>query len=657
MTRLLSSARTRFVVVTALGLGFALLALHGRWFRAVDLKVYDIGLSVRPERALPSDVVVVALDKYSRQKAIAPPEFPISAHIREHARVIDRLTAAGARVVALDILFDQMAADLDVQPLATSLEQSGRVCAAGAIERQTLAQRSDGSAITEERLVVPISRLGDGLCCIGLVNMPLDADGVARRGSYGRAFQGRWVPSMPSILAVAARGEGIGTSPDLEAALDVDRSVARVGDSTFYIDYRSAKSGITIIPYADVLLSDGWQSQVRDRVVLVGVTEYGLSDIYQSPVAGLFGSGPDERLPGALVLAYAAQTLISRSLVWPLARPYAVSLCIGLALAASAAALGKRIFASGGLVLALIVAILAVGVLMSALRVTLLPAGVAAGVTLFTGVVGLLVGYVQTRVAAQLQQRELAEITDDLKKAAQIQQSLQPASMPVVQGVRLSGFQIACKEIGGDYYDVLDLGAGRVGLIIADVCGKGISAALLMSNLQSKVRQLAPAADSACKVVEALNRASVRVFTEGRFVTLIYAILDPGKKEFSYCSAGHMPPIRCRAGGEVGDLPQGGIPVGILPDFAWRDETVRLEPGDVLFMYTDGLSEAKAEKTEDLYGEDRIKAYLAANRDKNPEELNLGIVDAARGFSGSEHLADDITVLTLKMDVGLDLAP
>ena len=656
MTRLLSGAAIRFVVVAGLGLGFALLALHARWFQAVDLRVYDVGLGVRPERAQSSDVVLVALDKYSRQKAIAPPEFPISAHVREHAAVIDKLTAAGARVIALDILFDQMASHLDIRPLAVSFQRSGRVCAAGAIERQTVAQRNEGSAIAEERLVIPVSGLSAGLSCIGLVNMPLDPDGVARRGSYGRLFQGKWVPSMPAVLAAAARGGRVSAPGDLvqwAAAAGAGRS----GDSTFYIDYRSARGGITIIPYADVLLSDGWQGEVRDRVVLVGVTESGLSDIHQSPVAGLRGSGPDGRLPGALVLAYAAQTLVSKSLIWPLGGKYAVILCIGLVMAASTVTKGKRIFVSGGLVLTSIVAIFAVGVMLSASRVAIFPVGMAAGATLFTGVVGLLAGYVQTRVAAQLQQRELAEITDDLKKAAQIQQSLQPASMPVVQGVRLSGFQIACKEIGGDYYDVLDLGAGRVGLIIADVCGKGISAALLMSNFQSKVRQLAPAADSACKVVEALNRASVRVFTEGRFVTLLYAILDPGKKEFSYCSAGHMPPIRCRAGGEVGDLPQGGIPVGILPDFAWRDETVRLEPGDVLLMYTDGLSEAKAEKAEDLYGEDRIKAYLAANRDKNPEELNLGIVDAARGFSGSEHLADDITVLTLKMDVGLDLAP
>jgi serine phosphatase RsbU (regulator of sigma subunit)/CHASE2 domain-containing sensor protein len=640
MKQLLASGRIRLVVAAALGSGFALLALHGNWFRSVDLRVYDLGLSVRTQPVSSSDVVLVALDKYSRQKAFAPPEFPISAHVREHSQVVDRLIAAGAKAIAFDVLFDQLAPDVDVSSLASSFRRSDRICVAAAIEKQALALRGDGSAITEERLVVPSSRLGDGPHCVGLVNMPLDADGVARRGSYGRTFQGRMVSGMPVVLAVAAEGK-----PLSGPCGDVGFS----GDSTFYIDYRLVKSGITQIPYADVLLSEGWQGTVRDRVVIVGVTENALSDIYDAPLAGLSGAAQDDRIAGVLVLAHAAQTLISRSLVWPLGRAYGLGLAIGLAVLASLIALGKRLAVSVAIILGLLVALVAAGILTSALRLSILPVGALLTVTLFTGATGLLAGYIQTRVMSQLQQRELDEISTDLRKAAEIQQSLQPESIPAMAGIAVAGLQIPCKEIGGDYYDVLDLGNDRLGLLIADVCGKGVAAALLMSNLQSNVRQLAPTAASTRQLVIDLNRAAVRVFTDGRFVTLLYAVLERRSLELSYCSAGHMPPILCRADGETVDLPPGGIPMGFLPEFRWEEHKVQLGAGDIVFMYTDGLSEAVMRKTEDLFGEARIKTYLEANREKSPDDINRGIVGQAQEFSRSEHLADDITLLTLKI--------
>lgn len=648
MTRLVSSSSLRLVLVAALGAGFALLALRAHWLESVDLKVYDLGLGARPARVAVSDVVVVAMDKYSRQMAFPPPEFPISAHVKEHALVIDRLTRAGARAVAFDVLFDQLAPDLDVAPLAASLRVSGRVCMAAAVERQTLALRGDGSAITEERLVIPSERLGDAVYCLGLVNMPVDGDGVARRSSFGRVFQGRALPSMSAVLAAAADGAPLGKAWGDSCGQWIESVVEGSRDSTFYIDYRFARGGITVIPYAEVLSSDGWRDEVRGRVVLVGVTENGLGDIYGSPTLDLAGAAKDNRLPGSMVIAYAAQTLIGRSLVWPMAHASVLALCLGLAVVASVVALGRRLWVSVVLILGLIFCIFAAGVLLSALRLAILPAGAAMGVMLFTGAVGLLAGYVQTRVIAELQQRELAEISDDLKKAAQIQQSLQPTTIPAMEGFALAGFQIPCKEIGGDYYDVLALGGGKVALVIADVCGKGVAAALLMSNLQSSVRQLAPTAFSTRKMVVDLNKAAIRVFTDGRFVTLLYGILDPGKMEFSYCCAGHMPPIVCRSDGEVAELPQGGIPIGILPEFPWQEHTVRLASGDVLFMYTDGLSEAGRKKTGELFGEDRIKAFLKTNSHLSPEALNSEIVREAQGFSGSVHLADDITLLTLK---------
>jgi sigma-B regulation protein RsbU (phosphoserine phosphatase) len=350
-----------------------------------------------------------------------------------------------------------------------------------------------------------------------------------------------------------------------------------------------------------------------------------------------------------VILAYATQTLLQGSPVTHF--PPAASLFLGIVLAVAAAfiALGRKLALDVVLILSLLLGLLALGIALAALRLTILPAGLIVSVTLASAVVGLFVNYIHTRFTAQEQGRELEEISSDLKKAAEIQHSLQPESMPSLEGAQIAGFQVACKEIGGDYYDVIELADGKVGLLVADVCGKGISAALLMSNLQSNFRQMAPRTASPRQLVTDLNAVAARVFSDGRFVTLFYAILDLRTRQFTYSNAGHMPPLICRADGEVVGLELGGLPIGLFPQFLWEDHSTILRSGDVVFVYTDGLSEAAAPKADELFGEQRIKDFLRDNHGDSADGLNRGIVKAARIFSGSEHLDDDITLLTLKV--------
>ena len=632
MLRLLLDARIRLVLVAGLGIVFAVLAFQYQWFASLDLMVYDLGLTVRPAPEAETDVVVVAIDKYSRQNAFPPPEFPISAHAAEHARVIERLSTAGARFIAVDLLFDQLAPDLDVEPLVSALGSAETVCLAAAIERRILGTEGDGSAILEERLVLPSDRIPADSYCAGLVNMPRDR--AVRRSSYGEMYQGEWLPSMPVAAASALRQHDVGIPEDRYP---------------FWIDYRCARSGITTIPYIDILKSDDWEDKVRSRAVFVGVTENSLSDVYELPIRGLPATEHGNKLPGVLILAYAAQTLAQNSIITPLPAGYSLALGIILAFTTSLTALGRKLTLNIGLVIAFIVGLVACGTFLTALRLTILPSGLALSVTLATAITGLVVNYIRTRFKSQVQEQELEEISSDLKKAAAIQQRLQPDKMPVVEGMELAGFQIPCKQIGGDYYDTLDLGDGRIGLLIADVCGKGISAALLMSNLQSNFRQLAPGNASPKQLVTNLNAIASQVFSEGRFVTLLYAILDPVSKSFSYCSAGHMPPLVCRKSGDLVQLERGGLPIGIFQDLEWEEHEFELRSGDLVFMYTDGLSEATMPKTEELFGEERIRAYLKANCRKVPDEFNQDIVREAQRFSGSKHLDDDITLLTLKI--------
>lgn len=626
--------RIRLIVVAGLGAVVAILAFQYQWFASLDLMVYDLGLAVRSAPEGDTDVVLVAIDKHSRQNAFPPPEFPLSAHVAEHAELIERLSAAGAAFIAMDILFDQLDPDLDLKPFLAALDSARTVCLAAAVERRTLGTKRDGSAIAEERLVLPSDRIPSDAYCVGLVNMPLDRDRAVRRSSYGEGFQGEWLPSMPVAAAAAVSQQGIDIPDD---------------QSPFWIDYRCAGSGITMIPYIDILTSEGWEETVRGRAVFVGLTENSLSDIYELPIGGLPATERGNMLPGVLILAYAAQTLLRGGVITPLGSPYSLILGIALAVGTSLTALGRRLALNVGLVIVFLVGLVACGITATALRLAILPSGLVLGVTFVTAIAGLFVNYLRTRFKSEVQEKELEEISSDLHRAAKIQQRLQPETMPEVEGIDIAGFQIPCKEIGGDYYDVIELGQGRIGLLIADVCGKGISAALLMSNLQSNFRQLAPNTASARQLVTNLNAIASQVFGEGRFVTLLYAILDVSSRCFLYCSAGHMPPLVCRKDGELLQLERGGLPVGVFPDFEWQEHEFQLRSGDLVFMYTDGLSEATMPKTEDLYGEERIRAYIKANFHKAADQFNRDIAREAQQFSGSARLDDDITLLTLRI--------
>ncbi len=508
------------------------------------------------------------------------------------------------------------------------------MCLAAAIEKRRLAVRAGGAPIVEERLVLPAGRIPADHYCAGLVNMPVDSDLAVRRSSCGRMFQGEWHPSMPAALAAAYLGDSL---------------VGGQADETFYIDYKITGDGLPLVPYVDVLTGEGWQERIRGRVVVIGVTENSLSDIYEMPVMGIPDTEHGNKLAGALILAYAAQTLIRGSLVGHLPGHYSLLIAIGLAIVVAPIALKRRFILNTGYIVIVLLGVVACGTLTSAMRLAILPSGLALSVILVTAVAGLSVSYLHTRLKSQVQEEELEEISADLRKAAEIQHRLQPEGMPEVDGIEIAGFQIACKAIGGDYYDVIDLGRGRVGLLIADVCGKGISAALLMSNLQSNFRQLAPNTESPRELVCDLNKIACRIFSEGRFVTLLYAILDVPSRRFTYCSAGHMPPLLCGPDGSVTQLERGGIMIGPFPDFEWEEHYVDLKSGDMLFMYTDGLSEATDMRTEEMFDERLIEGYLRENCGRSPHEMIHGIVQAAQSFSRSEHLDDDITLLSAKL--------
>jgi len=229
--------------------------------------------------------------------------------------------------------------------------------------------------------------------------------------------------------------------------------------------------------------------------------------------------------------------------------------------------------------------------------------------------------------------------------ASDIQQGLLPREIPQAPGFSIAGAWQPAKVVGGDYYDVFRLDDSRIALVIADVAGKGIPAALLMANLQATVRAYAAAASSPRDVCEKVNNAICAIVIPGKFITFFYAVLDPVERRLDYVNAGHNPPIVMHADGTHLRMEPGGMVLGIFPDRSYEGGTVDLLPGDRLVIFTDGITEAPA-PNYDEFGEDGLLAILNRNHHADAAALRDEIMRSVADFC-QENFADDATLLTV----------
>jgi sigma-B regulation protein RsbU (phosphoserine phosphatase) len=234
----------------------------------------------------------------------------------------------------------------------------------------------------------------------------------------------------------------------------------------------------------------------------------------------------------------------------------------------------------------------------------------------------------------------------ELQIAREIQTSLFPPLKPEVPGFEVAAESRPCYEVGGDSYDWIPLGGERLALVIADVAGKGTPASLLMASVHAFVHGLAGTAEPA-RVIERLNRFLMARTQASRFVTLFYAELDPASRRLAYVNAGHVPPYRVARDGAVSRLAGGGPAVGLLAEAAYEVGEVALEPGDVVAMVTDGVTEAMSHDDRE-FGDERICETLRRLSGGGASDILLGLVAAVNEWAGSIGLSDDLTALILK---------
>ena len=241
--------------------------------------------------------------------------------------------------------------------------------------------------------------------------------------------------------------------------------------------------------------------------------------------------------------------------------------------------------------------------------------------------------------AAQLEVQKL-----ELQRAREIQESLLPKTIPQIPGFELAAAWRPAREVSGDYFDVFRLGANRIGFCVADVAGKGVSAALLMANVQAAVHAFAGEFESPARVCTKVNRLLCENLATGKFVTFLFGVLDCQSRILEWCNAGNPEPIFVSER-DSRVLNHSGAVLGVFPEWKYVDQRIQMQAGDRLLLYTDGITEANG-PGQDEFGEERIAQHARTCRAQTAAELNRTLLEAVDRFCGSR-FQDDATLLVI----------
>jgi sigma-B regulation protein RsbU (phosphoserine phosphatase) len=301
-----------------------------------------------------------------------------------------------------------------------------------------------------------------------------------------------------------------------------------------------------------------------------------------------------------------------------------------------------------------------VGLALTTLGAIVLYAGAAQAFTTAGGVMidvvppvlmigAISIGHLLRGYIVRDRQRRASE--QELAVARRIQQDLLPHGVLAVDGAEVAGINRPCFAVGGDYFDYFRLDDGRVALAIADVAGKGVPAALLMSNLQAILRAECARGAGVPHVPALANRQLMESMSgNSKFVTFFYGAYDPAARRLSYSNAGHNPPLVVRADGTIEELVAGGLILGVFALAEYDEAAVDLGPGDAVVLFTDGVTEAEAR--HGMYGDERLHELLRRERTGSAASIAEAICRDVDRFSHGLHQTDDVTVVVVKLADG-----
>ncbi len=263
------------------------------------------------------------------------------------------------------------------------------------------------------------------------------------------------------------------------------------------------------------------------------------------------------------------------------------------------------------------------------------------------GLLSLVIAFVLVNLIVLLEVADRLSLKNDLEIAREIQKAMLPPGRFRAPGADVAGFSRPANTVGGDFYEILPLGDGRLVTAVGDVAGKGSPASLLMALLLAMMRTLTDERLDAAELIARLNVQVCRQSPGNRFITLFYSVLDLATGELTYVNAGHTPPLLFRAGGAVERLQEGGVALGMFDRSAFQTGRVLLQPDDLLAIYSDGITEAENPKGLP-FDEQGLETVLTRERRNNVAATCAAVVRAVERHTADTRLADDLTLVLLR---------
>lgn len=249
-------------------------------------------------------------------------------------------------------------------------------------------------------------------------------------------------------------------------------------------------------------------------------------------------------------------------------------------------------------------------------------------------------------------ERLLRRIEKDLEQAARIQRDLLPKENPHLESFDITGTNIPCYQVGGDYFDFIPIDADRLGVVIADVSGKGISSSLLMASLRTALLAEIHPHYNIQEMASRLNDFVFKSSPMNTFITFFFSDINQQTGEFLYLNAGHNPPLVIRNSGQFSNLESSGFALGMFPDVSFESRRISLKSGDIAVLFTDGIPEGRNMDQEE-YSEERLRNLILGHRNLSVNQLSEKILEDVRAFGAWTEQADDITLVIIKRKASL----
>jgi len=264
----------------------------------------------------------------------------------------------------------------------------------------------------------------------------------------------------------------------------------------------------------------------------------------------------------------------------------------------------------------------------------------------------LEIDYMACVCISHFSEEEVRHLENELELAQSVQKALLPQEVPIIPSLEIAAFSRPAQIVGGDYFDFIEFGTGTHCLAIADVAGHGVSASLYMASVQAMLRAIVPVNHSPAEVIRQMHKLFIHNIRFTTFVTFFIGAFNPTTKILTYCNAGHNPPMvlqkRNNGKGPIVWLNPTGAAIGLVEEAEFGEKTLSLREGDLLVMYTDGVTEAVDPQNEE-FGSERLVAMIEQLYQSTPKEVVRGIREGLENFCGGQPLADDTTVLVCRI--------